>query len=133
MYCRIINSLKLSIPFSIAFSNEKFVIQVAKRKSECQLALVHLSPIYMSANVEEGKKECERFFPEDYDEVSEEDENEEAVEIRLSANEEKDEDVEEPNKIENEETTEPIKLDDPDDARKENQSEMKEAEPNNKS
>lgn len=42
------------------------MIQVAKRKSECILALAQLNPIYISPNTEEGKRECEKFFPEEY-------------------------------------------------------------------
>lgn len=47
-------------------SDERLVIQVAKRKSECILALAQLGPMYISPNIEEGKRECEQFFPEDY-------------------------------------------------------------------
>ncbi|XP_074042871.1 uncharacterized protein [Leptinotarsa decemlineata] len=45
---------------------EKLVIQVTKRKSECLLALAQLGPLYMSPNVDEGERECQIFFPDDY-------------------------------------------------------------------
>lgn len=45
---------------------------MSKRRSECILALAQLSPLYMSPNAEEGKRECEQFFPEGYAETLEE-------------------------------------------------------------
>ncbi|KAG5889777.1 hypothetical protein JTB14_036393 [Gonioctena quinquepunctata] len=45
---------------------EKLVIQVAKRKSECLLALAQLKPLYMSSNTDDGSRECQIFFPDDY-------------------------------------------------------------------
>ncbi|KAK9872265.1 hypothetical protein WA026_017066 [Henosepilachna vigintioctopunctata] len=46
----------------------KIVIQLARRKSECLLAFATEIPLYMSPNIEEGKRECKLFFPDDYDE-----------------------------------------------------------------
>ncbi|XP_030752430.1 uncharacterized protein LOC115879656 isoform X3 [Sitophilus oryzae] len=61
--------------------SEKLVLQVSKRKSECIFAFAQLDPIYMSPNVKEGKAECERFFPEGYeDEIEEDDEEEKEME-----------------------------------------------------
>ncbi|CAH2006729.1 unnamed protein product [Acanthoscelides obtectus] len=54
--------------------NEKMVLQVSKKKSECIFALAQLTPIYMSPNAEEGERECQLFFPEGYaDDLNEED------------------------------------------------------------
>ncbi|VEN34978.1 unnamed protein product [Callosobruchus maculatus] len=54
--------------------NEKMVLQVSKKKSECIFALAQLNPVYMSPNAEEGERECQIFFPENYaDDLNEED------------------------------------------------------------
>uniref|UniRef100_A0AAR5PRI3 DUF4746 domain-containing protein n=1 Tax=Dendroctonus ponderosae TaxID=77166 RepID=A0AAR5PRI3_DENPD len=59
--------------------SEKLVLQVSKKKSECIFAFAQLEPLYMSPNSNEGKIECEKFFPEDYNagETEEEEEEEE--------------------------------------------------------
>ncbi|XP_050307499.1 uncharacterized protein LOC126744182 [Anthonomus grandis grandis] len=62
------------------YSEEKLVLQVSKQKSECIFALAQLEPLYMSPNAKEGKSECEKFFPEDYDEGESEEEEEEEEE-----------------------------------------------------
>ncbi|KAH1014049.1 hypothetical protein HUJ04_002944 [Dendroctonus ponderosae] len=58
---------------------KKLVLQVSKKKSECIFAFAQLEPLYMSPNSNEGKIECEKFFPEDYNagETEEEEEEEE--------------------------------------------------------
>ncbi|XP_063914657.1 uncharacterized protein LOC135131062 [Zophobas morio] len=56
---------------------QRLVIELAKKKSECVLAFAQVKPTYISPNVAEGKRECEYFFPEDYDEPPEEEEEEE--------------------------------------------------------
>lgn len=70
---QISGNCNLNDQFIIFNSEERLVIQVAKRKSECILALAQLEPIYMSPNTEEGKVECERFFPENYADTLDED------------------------------------------------------------
>ncbi|KAJ8942898.1 hypothetical protein NQ314_009873 [Rhamnusium bicolor] len=58
---------------------EKLVMQVSKKRSECILAFAQLGPAYISPNPKEGKRECEIFFPDDYEseeEVEEEGEGE---------------------------------------------------------
>ncbi|ERL84854.1 hypothetical protein D910_02278 [Dendroctonus ponderosae] len=64
---------------SSRISSEKLVLQVSKKKSECIFAFAQLEPLYMSPNSNEGKIECEKFFPEDYNagETEEEEEEEE--------------------------------------------------------
>ncbi|XP_045471841.1 uncharacterized protein LOC123678729 [Harmonia axyridis] len=50
---------------------EKIVIQLARRRSECLLSFACEIPAYMSPNVHQGKRECKIFFPEGYDEPPE--------------------------------------------------------------
>ncbi|CAG9862739.1 unnamed protein product [Phyllotreta striolata] len=45
---------------------EKLVISVCKKKSELILELVQLGPLYMSTTTEEGAKETDMFFSDDY-------------------------------------------------------------------
>lgn len=52
------------------------VIQLSKRKSECVLAFIQMQPLYISPNAEEGKRECLLFFPDDYNEYSDENDTE---------------------------------------------------------
>ncbi|XP_044267395.1 tropomyosin-1, isoforms 33/34-like isoform X2 [Tribolium madens] len=54
--------------------NEKMVIQLAKKKSECVLAFAQLKPLYISPNIKEGERECQLFFGDDYDEPPDEEE-----------------------------------------------------------
>ncbi|XP_015836128.1 fibrous sheath CABYR-binding protein-like [Tribolium castaneum] len=61
--------------------NEKMVIQLAKKKSECVLAFAQLKPLYISPNIKEGERECRLFFGDDYDEPPEEEEIEEQKEV----------------------------------------------------
>lgn len=71
-------------------------MQIAKRKSECILALAQLGPLYMSPNTEEGFRECQIFFPEDYAEsLTEEDMNLEEMSMIEQVEEEEEEDEEE--------------------------------------
>lgn len=58
---------------------------MSEKKSECILALAQLAPAYMSANSREGKSDCEKYFPDDY-QVSE---DEEEVEEEEDENAEK--------------------------------------------
>lgn len=62
------------------------MLQVSKKKSECIFAFAQLEPLYMSPNSKEGKIECEKFFPEDYNaQASEEEEEEDEKEKEDSA------------------------------------------------
>ncbi|XP_057668830.1 uncharacterized protein LOC130901433 isoform X3 [Diorhabda carinulata] len=47
---------------------EKLVIQLSKKKSECVLTFAQIGPIYISPNPQEGARECALFFPDDYSE-----------------------------------------------------------------
>ncbi|XP_056646632.1 uncharacterized protein LOC130451559 isoform X6 [Diorhabda sublineata] len=49
-------------------SEEKLVIQLSKKKSECVLTFAQIGPIYISPNPQEGARECALFFPDDYSE-----------------------------------------------------------------
>ncbi|CAG9862740.1 unnamed protein product [Phyllotreta striolata] len=45
---------------------EKLVMAVSKKKSELLLDLIELEPVYMSMTTEDGEKDREMFFPDDY-------------------------------------------------------------------
>ncbi|KAJ8961256.1 hypothetical protein NQ318_008940 [Aromia moschata] len=49
--------------------SEKLVIEVSAKKSECMFALAQLEPLYISPNTDEGERECELFFPDEFDVV----------------------------------------------------------------
>lgn len=61
--------------FSI--SNDKLMVKVAKKRSEIAKRLAKMGPCYMSKNTVDGKTDCLRLFPEDYN-VEEEAEAESA-------------------------------------------------------
>ncbi|XP_050505039.1 thioredoxin domain-containing protein 6-like isoform X1 [Diabrotica virgifera virgifera] len=77
---------------------EKLIIQVSKKKSECVLAFAQIGPSYISPNPQEGAKECQLFFPDDYAESLTEEEQVFMEEIEMEA-----EVVEEETKVETEE------------------------------
>ncbi|XP_019873163.2 uncharacterized protein LOC109601365 isoform X2 [Aethina tumida] len=58
---------------------EKLILQVSKKFSQCILDFAQVGPMYMSPNAEEGKKECRIVFGEQYDEPDLPDEEEHAV------------------------------------------------------
>ncbi|KAL1491011.1 hypothetical protein ABEB36_011672 [Hypothenemus hampei] len=72
--------------------SEKLVVQVSKQKSECVFAFAQLEPLYMSPNANEGKIECELFFPEEYEDegmaVEEEEPQEEPEKTKIISDEE---------------------------------------------
>lgn len=47
------------------------MIQLSKKSSECVLEFAYANPTYISPNTKEGKVQCKMFFPEDYDEPEE--------------------------------------------------------------
>lgn len=49
-------------------SGETLVIVVSRRRSDPLLSFCQLGPIYISDNVDDGKKDYEAFFPEDEEE-----------------------------------------------------------------
>lgn len=51
-------------------------MQISKRKSECVFAFAQLTPLYISPNAKEGELEAKNFFPENYDEPPDEEEEE---------------------------------------------------------
>lgn len=61
------------------YSEEKLILQVSKKFSQCILDFAQVGPMYMSPNAEEGKKECRIVFGEQYDEPDLPDEEEHAV------------------------------------------------------
>lgn len=78
-------SLQTDVPFT--YSQEKLVVQVSMKKSECILAFAQLGPTYMSPNAEEGRRECELFFSDDYAEsLNEEDLGFEGIQAELQEN-----------------------------------------------
>lgn len=52
-------------------SGETLVIVVSRRRSDPLLSFCQLGPIYISDNVDDGKKDYEAFFPEDEEEIEE--------------------------------------------------------------
>lgn len=52
--------------FSYNFSEDKFIIKVAKQTSNVLLALTGLGPCYLSRNTITGKDECAVIFPKGY-------------------------------------------------------------------
>ncbi|CAG9835280.1 unnamed protein product [Diabrotica balteata] len=82
-------------------SQEKLIIQLSKKKSECVLAFAQIGPSYISPNPQEGAKECQLFFPDDYAESLTEEEQVFMEEIEMEA-----EAVEEETKVEEERESE---------------------------
>lgn len=83
-----LNRMRLSNSKSINFTfhrrNDKLVLKV-NENSDVLLMLAGLIPDYVSQNDSDGKVECERFFPDGYEnaeeeEVEKEEEEEEAKE-----------------------------------------------------
>lgn len=60
---------------SSTFSNDKLMMKVAKKRSDISKILAQMGPCYMSKNTLDGKTDCARLFPLDYN-VPEEEEHE---------------------------------------------------------
>lgn len=62
--------------------DQKLVIQLSKKRSEAWCAFSQLGPVFMSHNTVEGAVQCNKFFPEGYEEPDEDED--EVVEVKKS-------------------------------------------------
>jgi hypothetical protein len=63
------------VMFLCHFSNDKLMMKVAKKKSDIANKLATMGPCYMSKTTIDGKTDCDKLFPLDYN-VPEEEEQE---------------------------------------------------------
>lgn len=62
------------------FRNDKLMLKIAKKRSEIVKRLSRMGPCYVSKNTVDGKTDCAKLFPDDYNVEEEEPEENESIE-----------------------------------------------------